>query len=223
MAWLKILDAGLQKMASDTRSAYEELFDEDPEMEEELLEEMVDELLYYRYEAASFPYEYFLVCCFAQFELVLGDFCERFSRIHGQPFVVEEFRGSYIERCQAFVKRVLSLPFPDNTQAWADLKAVARLRNCIVHRGGRVEGSPGERSIRALKRRVASEVPSVKREIEERDFYDRLASDEDSEVEVELARALCTEALAAWRDFVQEFAERLDDHFGFRTGYHRKG
>jgi hypothetical protein len=214
--WLEIIDAGLTKLVTDAVDEFDSGFYDDQEDEGEAFDFASEHIYHYRYDAAVFPYEYFLVCCFAQFELQLTETCRRFCRIKGTEFSLKGLRGSYVEKCRTFVKRTLCLPFPDDTQVWPDLVAIGRLRNCIVHRGGDTRGAPGELQIVSLKKRVMADMDELTSE--ERDTLAGLhAFDEELEEDLAISKALCHVALRSWRQFSREFASRLHVHFGYAS------
>ena len=212
--WLEIIEVGVEKLTSDIQAQYEDWMDEEPEEEDELLNEAAEEIWRCRYNAITFPYEYFLVCCFAQIELALNDTCKRFARIQNVPFLLKGLRGSKIEKCRTFMKKVLGLPFPDDIQAWTDLVTIGRLRNCIVHQGGLIQGAPDEHRIRQLKNRIASNIPPIKNANAET-MLEWWVFDERSEKDVAIARALCEETLLLSDIFIRELIARLNQHFGF--------
>jgi hypothetical protein len=216
--WLRLTIKSLEWEIADIELEIEDI-EEEGEDYHWLENDLMEESAYYLYEVPVLFYQYLLVSCFAQFEYALGETCKRFARIQGKAFTLKDLRGSHIDKCRTYFKTVLCLPFPDDTQTWADLKTIGWLRNCIVHRDGNWKGHRREQQIRALMKRIASDIPPID-DSAKLGFYAELATDEKAKSEVAVWKGLCEKLFSTWTQFIKALADRLAGHFSLDSGHH---
>ena len=77
-------------------------------------------------------------------ETELNAFAERVGDMRGSNFRVHDINGRGIERAALYLKRVATLPIMEDP-AWTHLHNLQKLRNVIVHSGGRWTGPAKER------------------------------------------------------------------------------
>ena len=80
----------------------------------------------------------FFVTTYAIFENDLNHVCDELGTLRRFTLRVADLHGNGIVRAQSYIKKVLQVHFPDQSEEWATLKKVTMLRNAIVHVGGRL-------------------------------------------------------------------------------------
>lgn len=72
---------------------------------------------------------------YASFEDELNSLCEHFATAHRllEPRLIS---GKGITRSHTYLKRVASIPFPDDSDEWSRIKLLLQVRNSIAHAGG---------------------------------------------------------------------------------------
>jgi hypothetical protein len=208
--WFNSIELGLDELTAECERLLEDTlgYDWEEKITFNNMYEIAD-LDRSQYEIPLLSYQWFLVFCYGQFEHVLVNTCQSVARVHEVPFRLEDYRGSRIDRCRSFLKKRLGLPFPDDIQAWADMKAVEALRHCIVHNNAIIEGTRHQEKIHTFVDRVGSDVSSCKRCLWDKpDWWVG-----DFKPDVEVWRRICEVAFSVWARLIDELANRLIDEY----------
>ena len=79
----------------------------------------------------------FLVA-FSNFEYELFSISRIISKELSPDSKIDEYSGNGIEKVKKYFNRVLEIPFPSETQEWNKIQIYKKIRNIIVHNGGKV-------------------------------------------------------------------------------------
>jgi hypothetical protein len=78
-----------------------------------------------------------LLSLYSQFEHFLDRMCDQFATERRVPKAKESHpKDKGILRSQKYLKKMIGLQFPDQTEAWKRLKYVGKIRNRFAHAGG---------------------------------------------------------------------------------------
>jgi len=91
----------------------------------------------------------FLTMLFMHVEANLKAVCDEIAKRKKLRYHVSEFRGAVLERAKTFLIKEASLP-PLPSATWEALSNLQKLRDCIVHAGGRVANSRDKADIERL-------------------------------------------------------------------------
>ena len=81
---------------------------------------------------------WFFVACWALFEEQLMEACGRVQKGRGSPFSVDDLKErSTTERVKKYFKR-LDIVFPSDAPEWTEITNYQKIRNRIVHDGGKL-------------------------------------------------------------------------------------
>lgn len=73
---------------------------------------------------------------YAFLEHELDVLCKRYKKEKSLSLDVSDLRDKGIFRSQNYLKKVVSIPFPDNSPEWSRIRACQSLRNHMAHAGG---------------------------------------------------------------------------------------
>jgi hypothetical protein len=85
-----------------------------------------------------FRYSYFITA-FSFFEYQLIDLCRLIKRQFDIKLNVSDIRGDEINKAQIYIKKVIGINFPDQSNSWNNIIKIKTIRNLIVHSLGRVD------------------------------------------------------------------------------------
>jgi len=92
------------------------------------------------------------VTTYSLFEHRLNRLCQDYQRERGLPLSVTDLTGSGIARAQAYIKKVLSIKFPDNLAEWKSMLLFNKMRNAFVHNEGILKSEEGGAPLGAVRK-----------------------------------------------------------------------
>lgn len=132
------------------------------------------------------------LCTFLESSLVRR--CREVERKHNYPLSVKDLSGQGIQQAINYLRKVHQIEYPlENSIEWMRLQSVSKLRNCIVHNGGRLDESP--RHVQEIKKYISTE-PGV-------------SLDADTN-EIVLNREYCEKALRTVTKFLHAIDKATD-------------
>lgn len=112
--------------------------------------------------ADHYPYEWeqifayhlrhsFVIALMALTEDHLNSFCRNTATLLKSPITHEDLKGSLMETGRKFLDAFANFSTPKEHE-WKVVVDIYKLRNAIVHNGGRIEGAPNEARLKAFVR-----------------------------------------------------------------------
>lgn len=110
-----------------------------------LIDEMYSpfEKLVYQNTFPDFLRRSVFVTSYSMFESALDNYAHDLGRMKGLRLTPNDMNGRGITRSKTYLVKVMGIDLPE-TDAWRELLALNKLRNCIVHNEARIEGSQEE-------------------------------------------------------------------------------
>ena len=109
------------------------------------------------------------VACYDAFVVHLGQLCHLKARGVGCLLRVNDIRGQGVERAKLYLKKVLQVPFPDDTREWTIIKNYGRVRNCLVHG----DGKPARMGESKKAEQAVHDLPALRLDIAGRIWIER--------------------------------------------------
>ncbi len=106
------------------------------EEKQDLYERYIDEHERLMVEFPNILRRSLLLALYSRFEHHLNEICEGLAREKKLAIHPTDLRDKGIVRSQSYFKKVIGLPFPDETPSWAHVLYVRGLRNRFAHAGG---------------------------------------------------------------------------------------
>ncbi|HLW81980.1 MAG TPA: hypothetical protein VKS20_08065 [Candidatus Acidoferrales bacterium] len=85
-----------------------------------------------------------LITVYSYFEHELHKLCILFQHEKGLGLTPTDLRGKGFEQSADYLQKVVGLPIDKQSSEWKSLKKIRAIRNVIVHRDGRLQGSQGK-------------------------------------------------------------------------------
>jgi hypothetical protein len=92
------------------------------------------------------------VCSY--FEHELDQLCLLYQSEKSFRLALSDLHGSGIDRAASYLEKVAGLNLHKASPVWSNIKNIQTIRNCIVHRGGRLldrEGNPEKKTASAIR------------------------------------------------------------------------
>jgi len=96
------------------------------------------------------------ITCYSLLEHELSRICESMRSLKECPLKPSDLKDRGIFQSKAYLKKVIGIQFPDNTRYWQEICFYNRIRNRIIHEGGRVYDSENDSKLRAEIDRTSS-------------------------------------------------------------------
>jgi len=80
----------------------------------------------------------FFITFYAFLENRLIGLCEILRVKRNYSLKISDIKGGGIIAAQTYIKKLAKLPFPDQSSHWHDICIYRHIRNCIVHRDGKI-------------------------------------------------------------------------------------
>jgi hypothetical protein len=81
------------------------------------------------------------IAIYSYLESTLGNLARKMERSNPQDVAMEDIQQSVIDRYRKYLKKFQGIDFPDQSREWGRIRAYQKIRNVIVHNGGRVDDS----------------------------------------------------------------------------------
>jgi hypothetical protein len=72
---------------------------------------------------------------YSNFEQLLFSFCKEYESKLTESIKLDDIRHNGIKKVQVYLKKVVNIPFPDNSPEWIKIKAYNQIRNHFAHDG----------------------------------------------------------------------------------------
>jgi hypothetical protein len=79
------------------------------------------------------------IAIYSYLESTLGNLARKMERSNPQDVAMEDIEESVIDRYRKYLKEVQGIDFPDQSREWQRIRTYQKIRNFIVHNGGRVD------------------------------------------------------------------------------------
>jgi hypothetical protein len=92
-----------------------------------------------------------LITLFSFMEHELDNLCFLFANEKGIQIRLNDLQGKGIERAVKYLEKVVGLNIDKSGKVWAEVKAIQKIRNLVVHNGGRLkdrDGNPMEAELK---------------------------------------------------------------------------
>ncbi len=96
-------------------------------------------------------------------EKQLNQYCENLGKADHLELSIRDLSGSLPERFRKYCLHIAKLPTLTNDQNWNDIRGLMEIRNCLVHKDGRLEGFGKAKTIEAFIHK--HQTPSVENHI----------------------------------------------------------
>lgn len=87
---------------------------------------------------------------YSYFEHRLNEACRILKRQTNQQLDIKDITGQGIVRAQSYLKKVMNVDFPDNSQQWNDIMGYNVIRNLIVHNDGELGDNETSKKVKAF-------------------------------------------------------------------------
>ncbi len=118
----KRLDEATKRMSKSEKDKYYDLYSEDYWK--------IDDV----FAQTSINSSIVVLCSYI--ETGLNALCDAYKLDKEIPLRYLDMRGQGIDRSKIYLEKVIGLNFPSNSQSWAEIRALKKLRNAIVHDEG---------------------------------------------------------------------------------------
>ncbi len=184
--YLHVTEKYLHKAKTDFKAWSDEQVKELPrEQYDEYQDFHQDE--YWRYEE-KFPRilrNSFLVSAHSLLEYEINVICRRIEKEQQIPISWKDLKGDILGRTKSYCKLArLDLPVDDPT--WQEIDNYYKVRNCIVHNNGLIEGARKEKTLRDYITRK------------------KIVSEDTIEEEIALTAPFCEEVINTMKDFLDK-------------------
>ena len=136
----------------------------------------------------------FFVTFYAFLENTLTALCEIVGRERNLILEVSDLQDRGIVGAQTYITKAAKLSFPDESTCWKDIYVYSKIRNCVVHRHGRVADKD-------------KELPRGIMEFEKRGLLISLASGK----QISLSEGFCFKFTEIMEGFLKEVFQRIID------------
>ena len=104
----------------------------------------------------GFPYiqrSSIFIMTFSLFENELNTICKILGRNSNLELQLKDLNGKGIERAKLYLEKVVKINFPANSKSWGEITNFSRIRNFVVHNGGRLK-EKGDKNSEIVKKYI---------------------------------------------------------------------
>ena len=140
--YVRTIEDQIEKLSTDEcKRIQKTLYEDDSERDMELQNH---EYLFSEVLPRSFRYSC-IVSLFSSLEVTMNKLCDELRKRKELKLSVQDLKGNVLERTEKYIARVAQINFPKTQITY--LNDLNKIRNCIVHAGGYVEGSKNSKEL----------------------------------------------------------------------------